>query len=86
MEKDIGKTVFKDLVEVEKEDLRHDLSSVSILSGCDYLKSVLGIGPATAYNLMVLHKTIDVVRNPAKHPFVKCVHKLVCMFHVFLND
>jgi flap endonuclease-1 len=48
------------------EGLKLDMESfidLCILMGCDYLPKVQGVGPKTAYNLILKYKTIEAIRN-----------------------
>ena len=44
-----------------------EFRQMAILSGCDYLESVKGVGIKTAYKLMKKYKTVDKV-GPNFHP------------------
>ena len=55
-----------------------------ILCGCDYIPSIRGIGPKTAYKLIKQHKTIEkIVKNidTKKNPF--CIFVFYFYFFYF---
>ncbi|ADM12563.1 exonuclease 1 [Encephalitozoon intestinalis ATCC 50506] len=55
------------LAEVRGKDFEENILDISILSGCDYLSSIQGVGIVTAHKLLSRERTIERVVEYLKH-------------------